>query len=210
MNCSELETLLCDYVDGALSSERKAEVERHLAGCTACAETARDAAAAVAFIGRAAEVEPPPELITRILFELPISKKPGEHGRGLRAKLGRLVEPVLQPRFAMGMAMTILSFSMLARFAGINVRQLNVSDLDPVKVWEAVDDRIHRGWSRAVKFYESVRIIYEVRSRLKELTAQENEAETSNPPPAPSIAGEGSPGNSGGQSGPQQVPQEQK
>jgi hypothetical protein len=32
----------------------------------------------------------------------------------------------------MGMAMTVLSLSMLARFAGINVRQLSVADLDPV------------------------------------------------------------------------------
>ena len=210
MNCGELETLLCDYVDGTLSLERKAEVERHLAGCAACAGTVRDAAAAVAFIGRAAEVEPPPELITRILFELPISRRAEERGRGLRARLGRLVEPVLQPRFAMGMAMTILSFSMLGRFAGINVRQLSVSDLDPVKVWEAADDRVHRGWARAVKFYESVRVIYEVRSRLKELTAQEDETEARSPSPAGSSAGEGSPENGGRQSGPEQVPREEK
>ena len=32
---------------------------------------ARDAAAAVSFMERAAEVEPPPELMTRLLFEAP-------------------------------------------------------------------------------------------------------------------------------------------
>jgi hypothetical protein len=121
-------------------------------------------------------VEPPPELITRILFDISAEReKLGSRRSGLRSVLARLAEPVLQPRFAMGMAMTILSFSMLGRFAGINVRQLQASDLEPAKVWAAVDDRVHRGWARAVKFYESLRLVYEVRSRLRELTEAEME-----------------------------------
>ncbi len=50
-------------------------MERHLAECPACAELARDSAAAVAFMERAAEVEPPPELMTRILFDAPWRKE---------------------------------------------------------------------------------------------------------------------------------------
>ena len=71
MNCAELENLICDYVDGTLAAADKAAVDRHLAGCPACAELAGDSAAAVAFMGRAADVEPPPELITRILSDVP-------------------------------------------------------------------------------------------------------------------------------------------
>jgi len=67
MNCADVEILICDYLDGTLPEERKSAVERHLAQCPACAELARDSAAAVAFMERAAAVEPPPELITRIL-----------------------------------------------------------------------------------------------------------------------------------------------
>src|ERR1051326_637629 len=74
MNCAEIEILICDYVDGTLAPALKAELERHLAECPACADLAHDSAAAVAFIGRAADVEPPPELITRILFDAPWSK----------------------------------------------------------------------------------------------------------------------------------------
>jgi anti-sigma factor RsiW len=33
MNCAELEQLICDYVDGTLTADRKAEVERHLETC---------------------------------------------------------------------------------------------------------------------------------------------------------------------------------
>jgi len=187
MNCSDLETLLCDYVDGTLSPREKAEVERHLAACATCAETARDAAAAVAFMEKAAGIEPPPELITRILFELPLSHgRPAGERRGLGVALGRLLGSVFQPRFAMGMAMTILSFSMIGRFAGIDVRQLSVKDLDPDRVWQSVDNRIERGWERAVKFYESLRLFYELRARFSDLTAEEEEAGTAGAPASPS------------------------
>ena len=81
MNCADIEILICDYVDGTLTAERKAAVERHLAECPACAELARDSAAAVAFMERAADVEPPPELITRILFDAPWSKDRPVEGR---------------------------------------------------------------------------------------------------------------------------------
>ena len=72
----------------------------------------------------------------------------------------------------MGMAMTILSFSMLGRFTA-PVKQLKPSDLDPVKVWAAVEDKSHRIWDRTLKYYESLRVVYEIQSRLKDLSDQE-------------------------------------
>jgi anti-sigma factor RsiW len=59
MTCAELEILICDYVDGTLGPDARTTVEQHLAGCRNCAELARDGAAAVGFMERAAEVEPP-------------------------------------------------------------------------------------------------------------------------------------------------------
>ena len=94
MNCAEIEILICDYAEGTLAAAEKAEVERHLAECPVCAELARDSAAALAFIERAAEVEPPPELITRILFDAPWSKGKTQievRGRGCR----RCLSPML-------------------------------------------------------------------------------------------------------------------
>lgn len=170
MNCAELEILLCDYVDGTLRGEQKSAVDQHLAVCPACAELAKDAASAVAFMERAAAVEPPAELVTRILFEIPAARR-AEHsvsGSVWKRFRAKWLEPVLQPRFAMGMAMTVLSFAMLGRFAGIEVRQLKPSDLDPVKVWVAVEDRAVRSWERVLKYYDSLKVVYEIQSRLKE------------------------------------------
>lgn len=174
MNCADLEILLADYLDGTLAVETKTEVESHLAQCAPCAEMSRDVTAAVEFIGRAEEVEPPPELLTRILFELPSAHKARAKTPGaLRRLVHHWLQPMLQPRFAMGFAMTILSFSLLARIAGISPRQLTVDDLRPARIWAALDDRAYRAWQRTVKFYESLRVVYEVQNQLRDWTQEE-------------------------------------
>jgi hypothetical protein len=193
MNCADFEVLLCDYLDGTLDSAQQHAVEEHQRQCASCAEFARDVAGAVAFMERAEEIEPPPDLLTRITFEIPSG---GQHKKGWRSMFGGWLQPVLQPKFAMGMAMTILSFSMLGRLAGIEGRQLKPSDLQPAKVWAAVDDKAHLAWARAVKYYENLRLVYEVRSRLQEWTEQEQEDNrkgraTEAAKPAPAAANEG-------------------
>lgn len=174
MTCADLDILLAEYVDGALRGEQKAAVESHLALCQGCAELARDAAGAVAFMERSSGVEAPPELVTRILFEITSGpSRAAVKPSWVRRVFGKWLEPVLQPRFAMGMAMTVLSFAMLGRFSGIQVRQLTPSDLDPVKILMAAEDRAHRAWERTVKYYESLRLVFEIQTRLKEWTDEQ-------------------------------------
>lgn len=169
MTCAEFEIRLCDYLDGTVPPDGTAALERHAAGCTACAELMRDARAGIAFIERAAEVEPPPELLTRILFHAPHAKAQA----GLRRWLRRIMDPVLQPRLAMGMAMTILSFAMLAKF--IPMRQLKAADLNPARVWMAVEDQGARAWGRTVKFYESLKFVYQIQTTVREWRQQQDD-----------------------------------
>ncbi len=177
LTCADLEILLCDYVDGTLPVAQKSAVDAHLAGCPSCAEFARDCGAAVSFIGRVEDVRPPQELMTRIVFEVhAICEKESKRGP-LHRWFSKWFEPVLQPRFAMGMAMTVLSFAMMGRFAGIEVRQLKPSDLNPVAVYSAVEDRVAKGWGKAVKYYEGLKFVYEIQSRLEEWKQQAAEDE---------------------------------
>ena len=172
MNCADLEILICDYVDGTLPASRKAEVERHLAECPACAELVRDSAAAVAFMDTAAEVGPPPELVTRILFEAPWRQnKPAV--KGLGSRLNGWLSPILQPKFAMGAAMTILSFSILSQLAP--VRQLRASDLEPKAVWRGLENRAMDAWDRTVKFYDNLKFVYQIQATLREWQQQDEE-----------------------------------
>jgi anti-sigma factor RsiW len=173
MTCGELEVLLPDYLDGALDAGGRRTVEEHLAGCATCAGLARDAAGATAFIERAAVPEPPPALIARILNET-ASGRLG-NARGLRGWIEKALGPVLQPRLVMGMALTVLSFSMMARCAGVSPREIKPADMHPAKVWAALDDRVHRAWARSVKFYEDIKFVYEIQTQLREWNEQQSE-----------------------------------
>jgi len=190
MNCADIEILLADYQDGTLAADQKFAIESHLATCKACEELARDVAGAVAFMERASEVAAPPELVTRILFEISSGPsrtvvKPSWFRRIFGNRIGgKFMEPILQPRYAMGMAFTLLSFAMLGRFAGIEVKGLTLADLDPVKIWTSAEDRAARTWQRGVKYYESLRLVYEIESRVKEWSDDGSDAANNKPPAA--------------------------
>jgi anti-sigma factor RsiW len=163
MHCSDIEILLAEYVDGTLQAGTKSAVENHLANCKGCRELAEDAAGAVAFMARTASVDAPPQLLTQILFHAP-AMKPTLARRLFGRVLGGWIEPVLQPRMAMGMGVAALSFFMLRP----GVRQLTPSDLNPVKVWTAAENRANRIWERGVKSYENLRMVYEIETRLNQ------------------------------------------
>lgn len=171
MNCADAEILICDYA--TLSSAERFELERHLGECPACAELARDSAAAVAFMERAAAVEPPPALVNRILFE-ERWKQQQSRSAGVRNWFRKLLQPVLQPKFAMSMAMTALFLAFLGKYVA-PARPLTPADFNPVRVWQSLDDRAYRGWQRTVKFYESIKFVYQVRARLQEWNQQQDE-----------------------------------
>jgi hypothetical protein len=180
MTCAELEILLCDYVDGTLHAAERTALENHLSGCPACKQLAEDVAGVTAFFERVPEAEPPAELMTRILHHAPMgpgaiaAPSPSDpRPSWIKRVFGGFFHGWLQPRYVMGMAMTILSFSMLARFAHIEPRQLRPTDLDPVKVWQGIDDHSHRLYDRAMKYYDNLRLVIEIQSRLREWTDQD-------------------------------------
>ncbi|MBV9507427.1 MAG: zf-HC2 domain-containing protein [Acidobacteriia bacterium] len=168
MNCAEAEILIGDYLDGTLASARRAELEVHLNGCPGCAELAGDGRSALEFMERAADVEPPPELISRILFDPPWHKRPS--GGWLR----KAFHAALQPKLAMGMALTILSFAMIMPRVG----RFTAADLQPTAVWGGIEDRFYRIWARTEKFYNNLKFIYQIQATLREWQQQTQETPT--------------------------------
>jgi anti-sigma factor RsiW len=175
MTCAQFEIALCDSLDGTLSAAAQAEFEQHLAGCAACAEMARDARAALGFIERVADVEPPPELLTKLFAIAQLPEAKNRVAGGIRGWFQRLFQPLLQPRMVMGLSLTILFFGMMARCAGIPGRRLSPADLDPAHVWAGLEDKVQRGWERSVKFYENLRFVYQIQSRLREWREQQEQ-----------------------------------
>jgi len=174
MNCAEFEISLADYIDGTLSNADRAQLEQHASSCAGCRELLNDASGAVAFLSRVAEVAPPPELVTRIAFQAPIrrTREPFEQQGVLSRFATKWLQPILQPRLAMGMAMTILSFAMLEKCTGIHVQQIQAADLNPIRIWGGVEDRTMRLKDRAIKYYENLRWVYEIETRLRSLQDQ--------------------------------------
>jgi anti-sigma factor RsiW len=151
ITCTEFEILLADYLDGTLAAAEKTAIEEHRDACSSCAELALDAAGALAFIERAATVDPPPAMVNRILFEVTSGAsrnviKPS----WIERLLGRRAGFILQPRFGMGMAMAVISLAMVGRF------------------WGAAESGVERSWDRAVKGYENLQLVYEVQTQLEE------------------------------------------
>jgi hypothetical protein len=175
MNCAEFEIQLADYLDGTLPPESKLAFEQHVSGCLACRELLNDASGAVSFLRSAPEVAPPPELITRLAYLAPLgrTRQPFEKQGWFGRLISGWLQPILQPRLVMGMAMTVLSFAMLERCTGVRVQHIQPADLNPVRIWGGVEDRAIRLRDRGVKYYENLRWVYEIETQLKSLQDQQ-------------------------------------
>ena len=167
-----MEILICDYVDGALDGGPKGRGGAPPGGMRGCAPNWRATLRPpYRFMDRAAEVEPPPELVTRILFDAPWRK--GANPTGAHRWINAVFSPFLQPRFVMGMAMSILSLSLMFN----SVRQLRPQDLEPAKIWAGMEDRAVRSWARTVKFYDNLKVVYQMQTLLHEWQQQDEEQE---------------------------------
>jgi hypothetical protein len=70
---------------------------------------------------------------------------------------------------------------MLERCTGVKVQHIQAADLSPIHVWGGVEDKAVRVKDRLVKYYENLRVVYEVETRLKDLE-QQQEAAQDQPP----------------------------
>lgn len=183
MNCADLESVLADYIDGTLPDADRTSLEQHLVSCSDCREFMAEVKGGLSVLARAEEIEPPPELITRIAYLAPSgrTRDPFERQNTAGRLFGKWVLPVLQPRFAMGMAMTILSFAMLKRCTGVEVKQIQPADLSPVRVWGGVEDKALRVKDQVVKYYDNLRVVYEIETHLKDLQEPPADAAAATP-----------------------------
>ena len=178
IDCAQFEVLLADYLDGTLPEPERTRVEEHAANCQHCREFLADVQGAVQFLGKSEEIVPPPELITRIAYHAPTGRirRPLERQGFVSRLVSEWLRPILQPRLAMGMAMTILSIAMLERCTGVKMQHIQPEDLSPVRIWGGIEDKTVRLKDRAVKYYENLRWVYEIEVRLRELRDQQDTA----------------------------------
>jgi hypothetical protein len=177
LNCEQFEILLADYIDETLDQTSREEFVRHLDSCAACAAYAAEVRSAVSFIEIAADVEPPADLTGKILQATHEGWEFKLRARGIRGWINRTFAPVLKPRFVMGAMLTMMSISFLGRCGNDPKKPLTAADLDPVRLWSSLDTRTHRLWDRSVKGYESMRLVYEIKSQLNDWKQQQAQAD---------------------------------
>ena len=178
----ELENLASEYLEGRLDPARHAQAKEHLAGCRSCQEMLSDIRRAIQLCRSADEVAPPPWLVPRIR-----RATIGEARAGSSEQAGALLSSIRQPRFAYAVAMAVFSISLIVNIAGFNLRSLSVRDLNPGTWFYRANRAGHLLYARAEKFYDDLRIVYEIESRLRSAQFQsaDHEKQTSKPNASP-------------------------
>lgn len=176
MQCAEFEAMLTDALDGMLGETDESRFQAHLAVCSSCAPLFNEAEAGLKWLSalREDEAEPPAMMVENILRATigtsPIPKAAKEK-RSWRERLNEMpvfapvFQTVFQPRFAMGFGMAFFSVMMLLNLVGIQVKDIRYIDLRPSTVVTAY----YETTGRAVKYWENIRFVYEIESRIRDL-----------------------------------------
>ena len=174
MQCTEFDALLSEALDQSLTGQKLESFQAHARVCSVCGPLFAEAEAGKHWLNSLDEVEAPANLVHNIL----VATTGQEHVRakGLsrasvswKETLTEWIAPFLgvvrQPRFVMSFGMAFFSLSAALSVAGVKVSDLRQLDLRPT----AVKRTYYETTGRVVKYYENIRLVYEIESRVREL-----------------------------------------
>jgi hypothetical protein len=207
IECTEFEALLSDVLDGngELSPARRESFEAHRRVCGICGPLFAEVQAGQRWLQSLEAVEPPVHLVHNILVATTgvVSRRPlASTAEGRTTPFGERVRewwdsyftPVVafvrQPRFVMSFGMIFFSFSLALNAAGVKPSDVAKVDLRPSAVRHAYND----AQIKVVKYYDNIRFVYEIESKLRELKRANTPAE-----PGPSQPKENPKNNTSGQ-----------
>jgi hypothetical protein len=186
IECTQFEALLSEAMDGQLSGPRKLSFEAHGRICSNCGPLLADALVGQQLLKSLEEVEPPVHLFHNILASTTgiasarvRSTTPERRATGgrLRQWWDSFVTPtatfVRQPRFVMSFGMIFFSFSLALSAAGVKPSDMSSISLKP----SALKRTYYTTQGRVVKFYENIRLVYEIESRVREFKKTTTPAE---------------------------------
>jgi hypothetical protein len=187
MQCAEFEALLAEAVEDTLRDELRAAFAAHHASCSRCAPLYAEAE--LGWRGLKAlqreEVAPPAQLMENILRATSRAPRPETQARltwWQRVRelpiLGPILHTTLQPRLALSCAMVFVSLAAVFSFSGNELRDFRYADLRP----SALRHDFYEVQGKMVKYYENIRFVYELESRMREF---KREAAPPEPKPQP-------------------------
>jgi hypothetical protein len=189
MQCPEFEALLMDAVEGKLNDERRKSFEAHRRICDVCGPMFADAQSGRAWLRTLEPVEPSPYLVHNILAattgvvsrrlatsapggsRMPFAERVREWWDGWFKPLEAFVR---QPRFVMSFGMIFFTFSLVVSAAGVKPADVAKIDLRPAALRHAYND----AQIKVVQYYDNIRFVYEIESKVRELKRATAPAET--------------------------------
>lgn len=193
MQCSQFEALLGDALDGLLTGETLQAFEAHSHICPQCGPLLADARQGMMLLQDLEEVEPPRNLVHNILAATTVadekqrSIETGKTGwlRGFFKAARPILTGAMHPRFVTSFAMAFFSLSLTLTLAGVRFKDLAHMDLRPNSVRRAVVMQYTQVENRVVKYYENMRLVYEIESRVRELRRAADTPQEDNQQPDP-------------------------
>jgi hypothetical protein len=193
IECTEFESWLSDAMDGddggaggQLSPARQQSFDAHRRVCQICGPMFAEVQAGRQWLRTLQEVEPPVYLVhnilaatsgvlstrTRTLSATGAATRDGRttpFGERMRERWDSFFAPVSafvrQPRFVMSFGMIFFSFSLALNAAGVKASDVSKVDLRPSAVRHAyIEAQV-----KVVKYYDNIRFVYEIESKLREL-----------------------------------------
>ncbi len=208
MQCIEFDALLGEALDQTLTGSKLQRFQAHARVCSVCGPLFVEVDAGRRWLKSLEEVEPPANLVHNIL-----GATTGRESRRVRAqakpelswkdRLTEWLQPVFtpvfamarQPRFAMSFGMAFFSLSIALSAAGVKPGDLRRLDLRP----SALKRTYYETSGKIVKYYENIRFVYEIESRVREFKRATTPAE-----PAPMEKDKPRKDNTSGQPEPRQ------
>jgi hypothetical protein len=177
MQCSEFDALLSDALDKVLTGPKAQAFQSHASSCPICGPLLAEAESGKHWLEQLVEVGPPPHLVHNILaattgidnvgLDRPAAAEPSwwERAAGWAKGFARPIVAISrQPRFAMSFGMAFFSLSVSLSLAGVKPADLRRVDLRP----SAIRRSYYETSGKVVKYYENIRFVYEIQSRVRE------------------------------------------
>ncbi len=197
MQCHEFDSLLSDALDGVVSGLQLDRFHAHARSCSACGPLLAEVEAGRNWLKDLTEVEPPAGLVNNILasttgvdtqrlrvnVSVPSRVALGTSSFGAswweraQAWASDALQPiwatVRQPRFAMSFGMAFFSISVALSVLGVKPADLAHVSLRPT----AIRHTYYNTQARVVRYYDNIKLVYEVQAAVRELKRNVTPAE---------------------------------
>lgn len=187
--CNEWESQLTDALDGLLNPDEEARFVAHKMICPSCAEMYEEARKGRQWLEfLSPEPEAPEGLLEKILAttgpghemsEVPVAADvvpmfvpPVWQQAGFAARM----RAAMHPRALMTVAMAFFSIALTLNLTRTDVSRLRLADLRPVALRSYMERQLNMASVPVVRYYDHLRIVHEVESRVREIRSQ-NESE---------------------------------